>query len=91
MYIYGLKCLYCQHALQSLGIENDVLFTKCSHCHHISRPKQIETLKNVIYSRFSKKNVEVQYNAKLPRSGEYRKVSTINENQAYPDRKKFVR
>lgn len=66
--------------------------TKCSHCGHISKPKlAIDTSKNVIYSKFAGKKVEVQYNAKLPRSGEYRKTNIINENEAYPDRKRFVR
>ena len=89
MYIFGLKCIYCQHSLESLGIENGVLSTKCSHCGHVSRPKHKDISKNTVYSRFANKSVEVQYSAKISRSGEYRKASIVNEDQAYPDRKKF--
>ncbi len=89
MYIFGLKCIYCSFPLESLGIENGVLSTKCSHCGHVSRPKHKDLSKNTVYSRFANKSVEVQYSAKKPRSGEYRKVSVPNEQEIYPDRKKF--
>lgn len=90
MYIFGLKCVYCSHALESLGIENGVLSTKCSHCGHVSRPKHKDLSKNTVYSRFANKTVEVQYSAKHSRSGEYRRASIINENESHPDRKKFA-
>jgi transcription elongation factor Elf1 len=89
MYIFGLKCCYCSHALESLGIENGVLSTKCSSCGHVSRPKQKDLSKNTVYSKFANKTVEVQYSAKHSKSGEHRRASTINSNEVYPDRKRF--
>lgn len=86
MFIFGLKCLFCSGALETLSIQDGVMSTKCSHCGHLSRPKPIE-VKNTVYSRFANKKIEVQYNAKRPRSGEYRRVSVLNDQ--YPDRKRF--
>lgn len=91
MYIYGLKCIFCQHALENLGIENGVLNTKCSNCGHISKPKPRDIAQNVIYNKFHNKSVQVEYTTKKPRSGQYRKASIPNSAQIHPDRKSFSR
>ena len=64
MFIYGLKCIFCHHALENLGIQNGVMSTKCTHCGHISKPKARQIPQNTFYSKFANKNIQVQYNAK---------------------------
>jgi hypothetical protein len=91
MYIFGLKCNYCDGSLNVLNMQNSVLSTKCTKCGHISNPKPIDFSHNLVYSKFANKKVEVQYSAKKPRSGEYRRVSSLNDKELYPDRKQFVK
>lgn len=89
MFIFGLKCIFCGNALNTLGIESGVMSTRCTGCGHVSNPKPKDLSQNVVYSKFANKKIEVQYSAKRPRSGEYRKVSIHNQNDIYPDRKAF--
>lgn len=91
MYIFGIKCIYCKGSLDVLNFNDSVLSTKCAQCGHISKPKPVDFSQNLIFSKFANKKVEVQYNAKKPRSGEYRRASILNEKELYPDRKHFVK
>ena len=62
MEIFGLKCILCDGPLAIINVANGTVHIQCTLCKHISRPEvKAQSHKNMIYSKFAKKSVDVAY------------------------------